>query len=42
MNWRIIKMKFEKLTKKELLWIAIFGVAFLIGAYLDNLTLTGV
>jgi hypothetical protein len=35
-------MKFEKLTKKELLWIAIFGVAFLIGAYLDNLTLTGV
>jgi hypothetical protein len=35
-------MKFEKFTKKELLWIAIFGVAFLIGAYLDNLTLTGV
>jgi hypothetical protein len=38
----MFKMKFEKFTKKELLWIAIFGVAFLIGAYLDNLTLTGV
>ncbi len=37
----MFKMKFEKFTKKELLWIAIFGVAFLIGAYLDNLTLRG-
>lgn len=34
-------MKIEKFTKKELLWIAIFGVAFLIGAYFDNLTITG-
>jgi hypothetical protein len=34
-------MKFEKFTKKELLWIAIFGVAFLIGAYFDNLTNRG-
>jgi hypothetical protein len=34
-------MKFEKFTKKELLWIAIFGVAFLICAYFDNLTNRG-